>query len=65
LAEAEIVVTRLYRLSKRSDGLALWIPSRVAKSLGLREGERMVLVIREGRGFSVMRMGEVVENVGR
>jgi AbrB family looped-hinge helix DNA binding protein len=47
--EPELLVGTLYRISKTSNGLALWIPAKVVDKLGLKPGEKVVLIPREDR----------------
>jgi AbrB family looped-hinge helix DNA binding protein len=48
LAGEVIEVARVYRIGK-SNGLALWIPSRVVKEIGLKPGDRLVIRVEDGR----------------
>jgi 5,10-methenyltetrahydromethanopterin hydrogenase len=45
--EEEVIAT-LYRLSKDSKGLALWIPGRVVERLGLKPGDKVILIPHDG-----------------
>jgi bifunctional DNA-binding transcriptional regulator/antitoxin component of YhaV-PrlF toxin-antitoxin module len=47
--EQELLVGTLYRISKTSNGLALWIPAKVVEKLGFKPGEKVVLIPREDR----------------
>jgi hypothetical protein len=45
--EEEFIAT-LYKLSKESKGLALWIPGRVVERLGLKPGDKIILIPHDG-----------------
>jgi antitoxin component of MazEF toxin-antitoxin module len=45
--EEEFIAT-LYKLSKESKGLALWIPGRVVERLGLKPGDKVVMILHDG-----------------
>ena len=45
--EEEVIAT-LYKLSKDSRGLALWIPGRVVERLGLRPGDKIIIIPHDG-----------------
>jgi antitoxin component of MazEF toxin-antitoxin module len=45
--EEEVIAT-LYKLSKDSRGLALWIPGRVVEKLGLKPGDKIIIIPHDG-----------------
>jgi hypothetical protein len=45
--EEEFIAT-LYKLSKESKGLALWIPGRVVERLGLKPGDKIIMIPHDG-----------------
>jgi AbrB family looped-hinge helix DNA binding protein len=61
MSENEVEVSRLYRLG-RSNGLALWIPARIAKKLELKPGDKVVIAVR-GRELFVVKFEKVVNVV--
>jgi len=44
----EEFVATLYKLSRDSKGLALWIPGRVVERLGLKPGDKIVIIPHDG-----------------
>jgi antitoxin component of MazEF toxin-antitoxin module len=44
----EEFVATLYKLSRDSKGLALWIPGRVVERLGLKPGDKVILIPHDG-----------------
>jgi len=46
--QGEEFVATLYKLSRDSKGLALWIPSRLVERLGLKPGDKVILIPHDG-----------------
>jgi len=38
------MIGKLYRISKTSEGLVLWLPAKIVKKLGLKPGDRMLII---------------------
>jgi len=53
-------VSKLYRISKTSRGLALWIPARFVEVLGFRPGDRVSLHPQEDGSLLIKKVGEDV-----
>jgi len=58
----ELLAGRLYRLSRTSDGLALWIPGKIVRKLGLKPGQ-LVLIVPHGNSIELIPLDKLLEDM--
>jgi len=57
-------VATLYKLSRDSKGLALWIPGRVVERLGLKPGDKIIMIPHDG-AIHLIPLKKLLEEGGR